>query len=34
MDAQTCLKTGKPYQFIQEHCLYCGNCYEKCPVGQ
>ncbi|MDE7445356.1 MAG: 4Fe-4S binding protein [Lachnospiraceae bacterium] len=25
--------SGKPFQIIQEHCLHCGNCYEKCPVG-
>ncbi|MBS5212222.1 MAG: 4Fe-4S binding protein [Megasphaera sp.] len=40
MDAETCLKKlpptmyyeGQPFVIRQEHCLYCGKCYENCPV--
>lgn len=20
------------YEIMQEHCLHCGSCYERCPV--
>ncbi|HIS68253.1 MAG TPA: 4Fe-4S binding protein [Candidatus Gallacutalibacter stercoravium] len=29
---QSCIVAGQPFQIQQEHCLHCGNCYEKCPV--
>lgn len=29
---QNCIKSGKPYQIIQENCLHCGNCFEHCPA--
>lgn len=30
---QQCIKSGKIYMIEQSHCLHCGLCYEKCPVG-
>ena len=33
LNCATVDKSGKPYQITQEHCLHCGNCFEKCPVG-
>ncbi|WP_455682287.1 pyridoxamine 5'-phosphate oxidase family protein [Thomasclavelia sp.] len=30
---QQCIKNGKIYMIEQSHCLHCGLCYEKCPVG-
>ena len=31
---QNCIMTDSiPYVIEQEHCLHCGNCMTKCPVG-
>lgn len=30
---QRCIASGRPHQIMQEHCLHCGNCFEKYPVG-
>lgn len=27
-----CIKTGSPYEIIEENCLHCGLCKEVCPV--
>jgi len=27
------LNSCTSFQITQEHCLHCGNCFEKCPVG-
>lgn len=29
---QRCIQKGTPFIIQQNHCLHCGNCYEKCPV--
>ena len=29
---QGCIEEGTPFYIRENHCLQCGNCYEKCPV--